>query len=771
MPQMPPQQGEMPPQGPRPPQANGPMPLMPGSPNPGMQTQAPQGPQPYQQPAQPGQQPIQQPSPSAYDEQNKPIVRALSRALQKANLAEDLDEDELNELGDWAKRGYDSDKGSRSEWEQDYQKWLEQAMQVAKTKNFPWVNASNVKFPILSIAAMQFSARAYPTLVPSDRQVFKRKVVGYDADGQKARKGEMLSYFMSWQIMEYMKGWEEDMDRLLIMLPIVGTVFKKIWWDFERECPKSELVSAYDLVVNYWAKDICSAERKTQVRRFTKRQIMEKINAGLFLDVLDKLGEPSGEELPTRDEISKLNAPSEDREDTPYAFGEMHCFYDVDGDEYPEPVIITFDLVSGLVLRVAARYEADDVKTTADGKLLRIDPSEHFVQYGMFPNPTGGCCSVGFGTVLGPLNDSVGTIINQLIDSGTLANMQGGWMSKGLKIKQGDTSFRPGQWQQVNGVMDDLRKGVLPHQYKEPSNVLFQLLGMLVHTSRELASVSDTMTGKMPGQNTPAYTTREVTEQGMKVFTACYKRVFSGMTQEFRRLYKLNRIHMEEGEVMRILDTPDAVGLFDIEIDDVVPAADPAAMSAASKSQKAQQFMQLLQQGAINRKAGLMKVLEYEEVPLTPELLAPLEPPPPDPKVEMEKQKFQSELQMKEKEHQFKLEEMQTKLQMERDQLAIEKEKMQMELQLEREKLGIEQQKNQMELQKAQTDLQLSQQQADQKSLMMQKEHNLGLEHMKESHKAEMQMTQEKVNAKKKKKRSVGKENADGSFSIETTEE
>lgn len=742
---------------------------MPGIPNPGMQAQAPQAPQ--QQGAPEG---YQAPSPSSYESEDKPIVRALSRALQRANLAEDLDEDQLMEMGDWAKRGFDLDKGSRSEWEMDYQKSLEQAMQVVKHRTFPWRNSSNIKFPILSIAAMQFSARAYPTLIPSDRQVVKRKVMGYDADGQKARKGEMLSFFMSWQIMEYMECWEEDMDKLLIMLPIVGTVFKKVWWDFERECPKSELVSAYDLVVNYWAKDIASAERKTHVRHFTKREVMEKINAGLFLDVLDKLGDPSATNLQTRDEITKLNAPTAEGEDTPYAFGEMHTFYDVDGDDYPEPVIITFDIDSGLVLRVAARYEADDVKTTADGKLLRIDPSEHFVQFGMFPNPAGGCYSVGFGTVLGPLNESVDTVINQLIDSGTLANLQGGWMSKGLKVKQGDYHFQPGEWKAVNGVVDDLRKGILPHQYKEPSSVLFQLLGMLIHTSRELASVSDTMTGKMPGQNTPAYTTREVTEQGMKVFTACYKRVFNGMTQEFRRLYRLNRIHMEEGEVMRILDTPDAAGLFDIEIDDVVPAADPGAMSSASKSQKAQQFAQLLQLGAINRQAGLKKILEYEEIPLTPELIAPPEPPPPDPKVEMEKQKLQAEMQMKQQdaqmkqqEHQMEMQKMQMELQIKQQELEIEKQMMQMKLQfeqaklkLEMHKLGIqmqgEQQKAQMDMAHRQQDMALSQREHDMFIEQSETSHVQTMEQGDADHSAKMKQTQEKEKLAATKQNRVG---------------
>ena len=286
-----------------------------------------------QQPAQPPQ-PAPQAAPRDQDYSKSPVVAALTKALHKANLADDMDEEELTALGEWAKRGYDADKNSRGEWEQAYDKSLNQAMQVAETKNFPWPRASNVKFPILSIAAMQFSARAYPTLVPSDGQVVKQRVIGNDMEGQKARTAEQLGLFMSWQIMCQMERWEEQMDKLLIMLPISGTVFKKIWWDLERNRPKVELVTAYDLVVNFWAKDLKSAERKTQLRQFSKREIQEKINAGIFCDVLEEMGGPNVADLKTRDDVTKLNAPTSTGDDTPYLIGEMHTFYDVDGDDY-----------------------------------------------------------------------------------------------------------------------------------------------------------------------------------------------------------------------------------------------------------------------------------------------------------------------------------------------------------------------------------------------------------------------------------------------------
>lgn len=711
----------------------------------------------------PGAQPMQEPpappvgSPSSYDPNTSPVTAALTKALHKANLANDMDDEELVKLGEWCKRGYEADKNSRGEWEDEYDKSLKQAMQVAESKNFPWPKASNVKFPILSIAAMQFSARAYPTLIPSDGQVVKHRVLGNDMEGQKARKAEQLSLFMSWQIMCQMDRWEEQMDKLLIMLPITGTVFKRVWWDLERNVPRSELITAYDLVVNYWAKSLKQAERKTHLRYFSAREVQEKINAGLFCDILDDLGNPNTAGLKIKDDVSKLSAPTSVGEDTPYLIGDMHTFYDVDGDDYPEPVIVTFHIGTGKVLRVAARYEADDIKVNEEGKLLRIEPCEHFIKYGMFPNPTGGFYDVGFGTVLGPLNEAVDTLINQLIDSGTLANMQGGWMSKSLRTKQGDQHFRPGEWKQVNATLDDLKKGILPHQYKEPSMVLFQLLGMLTTTSRELASVSELMTGKMPGQNTPAYTTRESAEQGMKVFTACYKRVFNAMAEEFKLLYYLDRIYMEPSEVVRILDAPDAGQIFETDIDDVVPAADPQAMSAAAKAQKAQQFQQLIQMGAINRKAGLRKIMEYEEIPLTPDLLAPMEPPPPDPKMQMEQQKLQAEMQMMQQEHQFKMQEMQMELQIKRQELEIEKQKAQLEMQIEQARLQVEMQKLGLKVKAAQQDAQIKAVQGQQQLQLSQVEHDQAVEQAEVSHGMEMEHGQAAHAAKMKQAKEAQK--------------
>lgn len=696
--------------------------------------------------------PVESPAEEAM-EQGGGVTAQLAKALYSLNLAEDLDEEKLTEIGQFVKRGYDADKSSRAEWEQDYEKYLKQALQVVEAKTFPWKGASNIKFPIIAIAAMQFSARSYPTLVPSDRVVVRQKVIGYDPQGQKALRAEAVSMFMSYQLMEKMRRWEEDMDKLLLSLPIVGIVFKKTYWDTQRDMPCSDLVHAIDLVVNYWANDLESAERKTQEYHYNKRQIQEKINAGEFLDV--ELGVPSAN-LKARDDLTNTSAPSEDGPDTPYLILEQHTFYDVDGDGYPEPVVITIDHGTSQVLRITARWEADGVKVNEEGKLVRIEPCEFYTKFGMFPNPDGGFYDVGFGRVLGPLNDSVDSIINQLVDAGTLNNLQGGWISKGLKIKQGDAPFRPGEWRQVNSSLDDLRKGVLPHQYKEPSAVLFQLLNMLVQSSKELASVAEIMTGKLPGQNTPAYTTREAVDQGMKVFTAVYKRVFRALTCEFRKLHRLNKLYISPETVQSILDSPTPIDLRQIPDDDIVPAADPQGTSSAAKAQRAQQFAQLIQMGAINRGAALKKILEYEEIPLTPELLAP---PEPDPKAQaqmkaqeqqaqQEAKRLLSEMQMKQQEHQLRMREMEMEMGFKRKELELKIQEAQLKLQVAQQQAG-------MKVQMAQIDMQVSQAQSQQQLQQNEMQHQQDLQHQQDQHAIAGQQSDESHQMKMKQQKDM----------------
>lgn len=632
----------------------------------------------------------------------------IKKFIGETNIAEHLDEDKLKTIGTDAYEGYMADMESRRNWEQNLDTWTKLAIQVKEEKTWPWPKASNVQYPLLSTAAQQFSARAYPTLVPSDGQVVKAKVIGYDPQGQKAQRAERVGKHMSYQVMEKMPDWENDMDKLLIVLPIVGTCFKKSYWDSLNKEIRSKLVLPKDLVVNYWSSSLETCERKTERIHMPKRLIQERVNAKLWCDIDLKA---SSVEVDTRLDRDRTEAmkPTAYDETTPYLILEQHTYLDLDDDDYPEPYIVTFEHSTKQVLRITARFDNDGVQTDASGKIIKIDPVEYYTKYGFIPNPDGGFYDLGFGLLLGPLNEAVNTIINELIDSGTLSNLQSGFIAKGLRIKMGETRFIPGEWKAVNSTADDLRKQIVPLPVREPSNVLFELLGQLITSAKELASVAEIFVGKMPGQNTPATTTMATVEQGMKVFTAIYKRIYRALDSEFRKLYRLNRIYFDPSEESEILDVPCTVADYQDKGYDICPAADPQAVSSSEKVTKFQSVMQLMQFGTLDPMQVTLRGLQALEI-ANPQELMRKGPPPPDPKTAA----LQQEAQINQQEAQLKAQLAQQKQQADEQhqqrKQALDAQQANMEMQIKTALAQLEMQKKQVELiqagQQGQQDLQ-----------------------------------------------------------------
>lgn len=577
---------------------------------------------------------------------------SLRRLVEQTNIAESLDEDKLTEIANECAKGYDTDKASRQDWEDAATKWTQLAKQVQDEKTYPWQNASNVKYPLMTTAAMQFSARAYPSLVPSNGQIVKTKVIGKDLQGEKLEKATRVSMYMSYQIMNEMPRWEEDMDKLLIQLPIIGTIFKKTYWDSVKKVPVSSLVSPMALIVNNWARSLEEAERISEEIEMSPRLLKERQMSKIFLDVdLGQAPMPEGSVQEAHDET------------TPYILIEQHTYLDLDDDGYREPYIVTFHKESKKVLRIAARFDETGIFFNEEGDLQKIEPLHYYTKFGFVPNPDGSFYDIGFGCLLGPINESVNTLINQLIDAGSLNNLQGGFLGKGLRLRMGDYGFRPGEWKTVNAVGDDLKKQIVPLPSKEPSNVLFQLMGSLITSGKELASVAEIFTGKMPGQNTPATTTMATIEQGMKVFTAVYKRIFRSLESEFKKIYELNGTYLNPQTYSEIVDIEVSPEDFSSSYD-ICPGADPTAMSQTEKLMKAQGLMELLPTGMLNPVTVIKRVLEAQEQPNWEELLNPQvaetgQPPepPPDPKLQemqMKGQMEQQKLQMQAEQQQHK---------------------------------------------------------------------------------------------------------------------
>lgn len=572
----------------------------------------------------------------------------LGKILNSNNIAESLDDKTLDKIGFLVVDDYETDLQSRADWEVKVDEWTKLALQVAEKKTFPWPDAANVKYPLITTAALQFSARAYPAII-NGTNIVRGKVIGFDEVGIKAERAIRVGKHMSYQLLEEMEDWEEEMDRLLFALPILGCMFKKSYFDSNKGTNVSELVYPKDLVVNYWAKSLEDAERITHVLELTKNDVHERVEGGIYIE--QEFSIASKESTPRISEIAS-GIQVQEKEDcsTPFTILEQCRYLDLDGDGYKEPYIVTVDYGSKKVARIVARFEQENVLYNERGKIIRISPTHYYTKYSFIPSPDGGFYDIGFGILLGPINRTIDTLINQLLDAGTLSNMQSGFISKGIRIKGGSKTFTPGEWKYANTAGDDLRKGLVPLPVREPSQVLFSLLGMMIESGEKLSSVTETMMGGIPGQNTKATTTVNAIEQGQKVFTSIYKRIYRSLTKEFKKLFRLNYKYLEQEQYFTILDIGQekaaSIGQSDYdprEID-VAPSADPNVATEQQRIAKAQALMELLQMGTVNPQEVTKRYLEATDQPNIQAIME-MPPPQPNPQVEMEKAKMEFEQQ------------------------------------------------------------------------------------------------------------------------------
>lgn len=506
------------------------------------------------------------------------------------NLASEyIDEQTLKDIGRDALMGYDVDVESTNERFDQIKLNRKKAAQEVEEKTTPWVNASNIKYPLITTSAYQFNARSYASIL-NNNNVALARVIGDDPEGEKQARAERVSAHMSYQLTEEMDGWESDMDCLLLALPTDGIAFKKVYYDNIENRNRSDFVSAIDLIVNNSTKSLKFTPRISMEFSLYPYEVMEYIGADLFIEWRDE--------------------DPDDEKQEPIEFVEQHCRIDLDDDNYSEPYIVTFEKTSGDVVRVVANYRKDDIIARAD-KIIKIIPTQYFVKYECFPDPEGAFYSRGFADLLGPINDSIDTTLNQLIDAGTLSNMQSGFLAKGFRVKSGQLSFTPGEWKKVDTSGVALKDSILPMPVREPSIVLFQLLGVLLEAGKEVSSIQDVMTGG-GGSNTPATTVLALIEQGMTVYTAIFKRIYRSLKVELNLLYNLNKLHLEDGVYRNVTDNPQAIAQADYEDAsmDIRPAADPSMATDIQKAAKSQLLMQFAADPTMNQYAIREEVLK-----------------------------------------------------------------------------------------------------------------------------------------------------------------
>ncbi len=540
------------------------------------------------------------------DDEGKPDLPLLKAGLKGENLVDLLTEEQVAKLSTDVMTGFDTDATTMTEWEDLSKKGMDLARMVAVEKSYPWPNAANAKYPLIAQAALQFNARTYPALVPPEGPV-KVKVWGDDKDGEKLKRAERVREFMGFQLAN--SFWEEDIDRLTVQLPIVGTLFRKVYYDpirglTARNCGR--------VVLNNDTPDMRQMARVSEEFILYPDEIVERIRSGRFVDF-------------------DWRTFVETDEYAPHDFIEQHCRHDLDDDGYPEPYVVTIHKKMRKVVRVVANFEVDDV-TQNNGEIIRIAAREYYVAYTFLPAMDGSFLGIGLGHLLGNTSEVINGLINQILDSGHLSSLGGGFLGAGLNLKGGPVRVKPGEWIPIPTAGAVIRDSMVPLQFPGPSNVLFQMLGLLIEAGKDVSSVTDIMTGDAPRQEQTATTTLALIEQGMMVFTAAYKRLFRSLKREFALMARVNAktVRPEVYNLLHDGEQPiDPSKDFDLADLDIMPIADPAQVTNMQKLAKAQLLMELVPMGIIDPRVSTNRILEAAGIQDRAELV-----PEPDPQVE-----------------------------------------------------------------------------------------------------------------------------------------
>ncbi len=572
------------------------------------------------------------PFPAPYIIRLPEAVERLFRWAEMPNVAEDpaIADSELQALGQRVHEGYEIDNHSRSDWLEMAERAVDTAEQKREPKNYPFPNSANVKYPLLAEAALQFNARAFPAIVQG-RSICKARVGGADPDGTKAARAQRVASFQNSQILDGMPSWQADMDALLMQLPVIGSSFKKTFWDFEFTRPQTMWVSAFDLVVNQRTKHLTSCPRISHVFDLYPYEVDDRQRNGIFLDI----------------DLDAEMAEAMD-EQSPLTFVEQHCFYDLDEDGFVEPWIVTVQESSGKLVRIRPGFDPQDIRYDRRG-ITSIPRDNYFTHFRFLPNIRGGFYGMGFGQLLESINEVIDTSFNQMLDAGHLQNAGGGFVGSELNFKTSEFRFEPGKYFSVDAPGGTIRESIVDKNFAGPSMVLFQLLGSIKEDARQMVAIQDILTGATTSADIQPTTLMALIDQGMKVFTAIYKRVFVALSDEFRIQYELNRRYLDDKTYSEYLGQPASVQADFADDGCIVnPVADPGEVTETQRITKAQFLSSLLMQpafqGLLEPMPILMRVLQAAEIDNVAEVLKKPGQPSPADMLQMAQARAQVEL-------------------------------------------------------------------------------------------------------------------------------
>ena len=501
------------------------------------------------------------------------------------NLAEVMEDDDLRTLAVDLVGKFDSDKNSRSDWEETYEQGLDQLGLEIEERTTPWSGACGVFHPMLSEAVVRFQSQTIQEIMPAKGPV-KTQCWGIQTR-ERMDQAKRVQDYMNYQLLEVMTEYRSETEKLLFSLPLAGSAFRKIYYDPSLGRPTSMFVPAEDFVVAFNEADLEQAERYTHVMTRSTNQIKKLQVRGFYRDV--ELTPSFIENNPITDKFNDIGgvSPSGDKEDR-HQLLEMHVDVDLPGFEDPDgialPYVVTIDKGSDTILSIYRNWDEEDEHKTK---------KQHFVHYGYVPGI--GFYNLGLIHMIGGLAKSATSLLRQLVDAGTLSNLPGGLKTRGLRIKGDDTPIMPGEFRDVDVPGGVIRDNITFLPYKEPSSVLYQLLGNIVEEGRRFASMADLKVADM-NQEAPVGTTLAIMERAMKVQSAIQARIHASLKQEYKILARIIAdftspdypYETDAGEGIKAEDFDDRI--------DVIPVSDPNASTMAQRIMQYQAALQLAQQ-------------------------------------------------------------------------------------------------------------------------------------------------------------------------------
>ena len=500
------------------------------------------------------------------------------------NLADVIAEKDLATLSNDLVAFFESDKDSRKDWEDTYVKGLDMLGFKYENRTQPFDGASGVVHPLLAESVTQFQAQAYKELLPASGPV-NCQIIGEitpEIEDQSMRVKE----FMNYELMNVMKEYDPDMDQLLFYLPLAGSAFKKIYYDGQLERAVAKFISGEDLVIDYFATDLESAQRVTHCIKMSGNELRKNQVSGFYSDIEVTTGTVDPSEVQEKVNELEGNEPSYTTDTDEHLLLEMHVDLDLPGFEDPNgiklPYIVTLDKYSEQVLSIRRNW--DETDQTKKKK-------HYFVHFKFLP----GLGFYGFGLIhmLGGLSRTATSVLRQLIDAGTLANLPAGFKARGMRIRDHDEPLQPGEFRDVDVTGVSIKESLLPLPYKEPSQVLFALLGFAVDAGKSFAAIADMKMGEGNEQN-PVGTTLALLERGTKVMSAIHKRLHYAQKIEFKLLAKVFQLYLPPEYPYMVVGGNQMIKQqdFDDRVD-IIPISDPNIFSMAQRVTLAQQQLQL----------------------------------------------------------------------------------------------------------------------------------------------------------------------------------